>query len=126
MLSKNAARQMTAPLLICQLSSVGAFEKIGVDYADPFLTKQGCGKTQAKRYLSLFTCLTTRAIHLDMAYSLDNDSFIYAFTQMTSRRGVPNFVLSDNGTNFVSAVHNSSDMPAGIHARMFHYQTVND
>ena len=72
-----------APLLICRLNSVRAFEKIGVDYAGPFLTKQGRGKTEVKRYLYLFACLTTRAVHLEMANSLDTDSFIHAFTQMT-------------------------------------------
>ena len=84
-------------------SSLRAFAKVGVDYGGPFLTKQGHGRTRAKCYLCLFTCLTTRAVHLEMAYSLDTDSFINAFTQMTSRRGTPTYVISDNGTNFVGA-----------------------
>ena len=40
-------------------------------------------------------------MHLEMSYSLDTDSFINAFTWMTSRRGTPTYVISDNGTNFV-------------------------
>ena len=69
----------------------------------PFLTKQGRGRTRAKCYLCLFTCLTTQAVHLEMAYSLDTDSFINTFTRMTSRRGTPTYLISDNGTNFVGA-----------------------
>ena len=84
-------------------SSLRAFENVGVDYGGPFLTKQGRGKTRGKRYLCLFTCLTTRAVILEMSYSLDTDSFINAFTRMTSRRGTPTYVISDNGTNFVGA-----------------------
>ena len=38
-----------------------------------------------------------------MSYSLDTDLFINTFTQMTSRRGTPTYVISDNGTNFVGA-----------------------
>ena len=96
--------QMMAPLPKSRLqSSLRAFEKVGVDYGGPFLTKQGRGRTRAKRYLCLFTCLTTRAVHLEMSYSLDTDSFINAFTRMTSRRGIPTYVISDNGTNFVGA-----------------------
>ena len=96
--------QMMAPLPKTRLqSSLRAFEKVGVDYGGPFLTKQGRGRTRAKRYLCLFTCLTTRAVHLEMAYSLDTDSFINTFTRMTSRRGTPTYVISDNGTNFVGA-----------------------
>ena len=40
---------------------------------------------------------------MEMSYSLDTDSFINAFTRMTSRRGTPTYVISDNGTNFVGA-----------------------
>ena len=51
--------QMMAPLPKTRLqSSLRAFEKVGVDYGGPFLTKQGRGRTRAKRYLCLFTCLT--------------------------------------------------------------------
>ena len=102
--STKIGNQMMAPLPKSRLqSSLRAFEKVGVDYGGPFLTKQGRGKTRAKRYLCLFTCLTTRAVHLEMSYSLDTDSFINAFTRMTSRRGTPIYVISDNGTNFVGA-----------------------
>ena len=47
-----------------------AFARVAVDYAGPFITIQGRGKRQVKRYLCLFTCLTSRAVHLEMAYSL--------------------------------------------------------
>lgn len=96
--------QMMAPLPNSRLKlPLRAFERVGVDYGGPYLTKQGRGKTRAKRYLCLFTCLATRAVHLEMAYSLDTDSFINAFTRMTSRRGMLTYVISDNGTNFVGA-----------------------
>ena len=93
-----------APLPRSRLQgSVRAFEKVGVDYAGPYLTRQGQGRTKAKRYPCLFTCLVTRAVHLEMLYSLDTDSFINAFTRMMSRRGMPTYVISDNGSNFVGA-----------------------
>jgi len=38
-----------------------------------------------------------------MSYSLNTDSFINAFIRMTSRRGTPAYVISDNGTNFTGA-----------------------
>ena len=53
--------------------------------------------------LHLFTCLASRAVHLEMAYGLDVDSFMNAFYRMTNRRGLPEEVLSDNGRNFVAA-----------------------
>ena len=96
--------QMMAPLPEARLKlTLRAFKRVGVDYGGPFLTKQGRRKAKAKRYLCLFTCLNTRAVHLEMAYSLDTDSFINAFIRMTARRGTPTYVVSDNGTNFVGA-----------------------
>ena len=38
-----------------------------------------------------------------MAYGLDTDSFLNAFSRMVNRCGVPEDIVSDNGTNFVSS-----------------------
>ena len=38
-----------------------------------------------------------------MAYGLDTDSFLNTFYRMASRRGVPEEMCSDNGTNFKDA-----------------------
>ena len=93
-----------APLPINRLKpSLRAFVRTTVDFAGPFITRQGRGKSRCKRYLCLFTCLATRAVHLEMAYGLDTDSFLKAFCRMVNRRGLPEGMLSDNGTNFVGA-----------------------
>ena len=42
---------------------------------------------------------------MEVAWGLDTDSFLNAFTRFTSRRGVPKGMTSDNGTNFVGAVN---------------------
>ena len=42
-----------------------------------------------------------RAIHIEKLDSLEADSFINAFVRICARRGVPEKVRSDNGTNFV-------------------------
>lgn len=77
------------------------FSYVGVDYFGPFLVKQG--RSLVKRYGCLFTCLTIRAIHVEIAHSLDTDSFISALRRFISRRGRPEVIFSDNGTNFVAA-----------------------
>ena len=96
--------QIMAPIpnfRVC--TSLRAFTHTALDFAGPFLTKQGRGKVKTKRYLCLFTCASSRAVHLEIAYSLDTDSFLNAFYRMVSRRGLPKYVISDNGTNFVGA-----------------------
>ena len=95
---------MMAPKLEAQVKpSFRAFAKAAVDFAGPFETKQGRGKTRLKRYLCLFTCLQTRCVHLELAYGLDTDSFLCALSRFTTRRGVPEEMWSDNGRNFVRA-----------------------
>ena len=54
-----------------------------------------------KRWLCLFTCLACRAVHLEVAYGLDTDSFLKLYVRMRSRRGCPQEIVSDRGTNWI-------------------------
>ena len=109
------AQQRMAPLPAMRVNpSFRAFSRIGVDYGGPFLTIQGRGRHRAKRYLCLFTCLETRAVHLEMAYSLDTDGFLNCFYRMVSRRGLPERVVSDNGTNFVGAARELKQLISSV------------
>ena len=51
----------------------------------------------------MFTCAATRAVHLEMAFSLTSTDFLNAFSRMVATRGRPEAVTSENGTNFVGA-----------------------
>ena len=75
------------------------FSNTGVDYLGPMLVCHG-RKTE-KCYRVLFTCLTTRAVHLEIAHSLDTNSCLTAIRRMITRRGQPANIWSDNGTNFI-------------------------
>ena len=56
-----------------------------------------------KCYGCVFTCFTTRAIHLEKLDSLETDTFINGFVRFVARRGYPAKLWCDNGTNLVGA-----------------------
>ena len=61
------------------------FTHCGVNYFGPMWVK--IGRRAAKRWCVLFTCMCTRAVHLELASTLTTDSAIMAVQRMASRRG---------------------------------------
>jgi len=57
----------------------------GVDFFGPFTVRQA--RSYVKKYGCIFTCLASRAVHLEVAHALTVDSFINAFRRFASRRG---------------------------------------
>ena len=78
------------------------FVNIGLDFAGPLYIRDSQGNT-SKSYICLFTCASTRAVHLELTESLDTESFLRAFRRFTARRGLPKLILSDNAKTFKSA-----------------------
>ncbi|XP_040175609.1 uncharacterized protein LOC120908540 [Anopheles arabiensis] len=93
---------MMGELPECRLSPcTRPFTFTGVDYFGPFTVVNG-RKTE-KRWGVLFTCLVVRAIHIEVAHTLSTSSCILALRNFIARRGTPNEIVSDRGTNFVGA-----------------------
>ena len=84
-----------------RITSSPPFTYSGVDYFGPFYIKQG--RKNVKRYGVLFTCLASRAVHIETADSLETDSFINALQRFIARRGPVREIRSDQGTNIVGA-----------------------
>ena len=77
------------------------FNTTGLDFAGPLYTKDSCGK--AKVNILLFTCSSSRAIHLELVQELSSaSSFINAFRRFGARRGDPRIVVHDNAKTFTA------------------------
>ena len=81
------------------------FSITGVDFAGPFSITpvKSRGVKTFKAYVSLFVCFTTKAVHLELVFSLTTEAFLAALRRFISRRGRCSQLYSDCGTNFVGA-----------------------
>lgn len=82
-----------------------SFEATGMDYAGPFkvydsIHPSNKNKGVSSVYILLFTCLASRAIHLEVTPDLTTLSFIEAFTRFVNRYNIPKVLYSDNASTF--------------------------
>lgn len=81
------------------------FLHTSVDYAGPVLVadRKGRGCRLIKSYLCIFVCLAVKAVHIELVTDLTKEAYMSALKRFVARRGKPQTILSDNGTNFVGA-----------------------
>lgn len=81
------------------------FAFVGCDYAGFFHIKTSTRRNSplTKAYIALFICMTTKAIHLELVCDLSTAEFVMAFENFVARRGMPQLLYTDNGTNFIGA-----------------------
>ncbi|XP_004930224.2 uncharacterized protein LOC101738759 [Bombyx mori] len=96
----------------CVVQSAKPFIHTGTDYAGPFKVTitRGRGIRSTKAYVCLFVCMTTRAVHIELAGDLSTASFMGAFKRFLSRRGPVGRIYSDNGTNYIGAKRKLSEL----------------
>ncbi|XP_063993427.1 uncharacterized protein LOC135171065 [Diachasmimorpha longicaudata] len=81
------------------------FSNVGVDYCGPFFIKEKKirNKGRVKIWVAVFVCLAVKAVHLEVVSDLSAETFIGALRRLVARRGMCINLYSDNGTNFVGA-----------------------
>ncbi|XP_048001447.1 uncharacterized protein LOC125238216 [Leguminivora glycinivorella] len=77
------------------------FTHTAQDYMGPMFVT--IGRRREKRWVCLYTCLVTRAIHLESVHSLSTDSALLSLRRFAARRGWPRTMYSDNATCFRAA-----------------------
>lgn len=91
------------PLPTFRVKEEPPFSYTGVDFAGPLHVRSFGMTTSEKVWICLFTCLVTRAVHLDVVTDLSTETFIRCLKRFAARRGFPHKFLSDNGKTFKAA-----------------------
>ena len=73
-----------------------------MDMFEPFHIEKPRTQTELN-YVCMFTCLVTRAVHLEVCEDLSTDCLLMAIRRFVPRRRYPDVNVSDNGKNFVGA-----------------------
>ena len=85
-----------------RVSDEMAFNRVGVDFAGPVYVRDvysNKGKLN-KAYIALYTCASSRALHLELVPDLSSIAFVNCLKRFIGRRGIPKLVVSDNAKTF--------------------------
>ncbi len=102
----KVTEQKMADLPIDRLSTEPPFTYVGLYVFGPWTVvarRTRGGQAQSKRWAVLFTCMTTRAVHIELIDCMDSSTFINALRRFFALRGPAKQIRSDCGTNFVGA-----------------------
>ena len=78
------------------------YRDLALDHMGPFTVR--LGEKPSKIYILIITCLWSRAVNLIISFNLNNRSFLQALQTHVCEFGVPQFILSDNGSPIVSSI----------------------
>ena len=117
---QSIAKQLTNKCIICRklqrkpLEQLGqlpslrtatglpAFNNTAMDMFGPIQIRMN-GKTRKEAQVIIFTCMTMRAMHLELVTDRSSDRFLMAFRRFACTRGHSNVCWSAGGTNFTGA-----------------------
>ena len=91
------------PLPDFRINKARCFNSIGTDYTGPYNIRDPLTGTVSKAYILIFTCASSRAVHLEATNGMGTLDFILAFQRFMNVRGIPEKIASDNGPSFVRA-----------------------
>ncbi|KAK7913154.1 hypothetical protein WMY93_013365 [Mugilogobius chulae] len=107
-LRRKTEYQQMGNLPLDRMQVAPPFSYVGVDVFGPWdviARRTRGGQANSKRWAVMFSCLSTRAVHIELIETMNTDSFINALRRHFAIRGPAKQLRSDCGTNFIGASH---------------------
>ena len=84
-----------------RMRDVAPFTVTGIDFTGALYVQ--LNGVESKVYICLFTCATTRGVHLEIVTDFTTDTFLLDLRRLASRKSLPRIIVSDNGSTYLSA-----------------------
>ena len=103
-LRKKKLDQIMGDLPDCRITPNPAFSYTAVDLFGPIAIRGEVNKrSRMKVWGCVFSCLSSRAIYVDVARDYGTEGFLLVYRRFQAIRGSPILMFSDEGTHFVGA-----------------------
>ncbi|XP_072395362.1 uncharacterized protein [Diabrotica undecimpunctata] len=116
-----------SPLPLDRVQQARPFSKTGIDFAGPIMIRSSRLRKAptTKAYIAIFICMVTKAIHIELVSNLSTEAFIASLKRFISRRGNPQIIYSDNGTNFIGARNQLRDLSLFLKSKENNHEIQN-
>ena len=129
----KASTQLLGQLPPARVEPHYVFLHTGMDFAGPFMIKQGYTRkpVEIEAHLAVFVCFCTKPVHLELVSDQTTQAFLAALDRFVDRRGLPLHLYSDNGPNFTGAKNklhkfydfvNSTECQNAVQSYVFDYE----
>ena len=88
-----------------RIQRTSPFKSIGIDHLGPLMFREIDNK-EKKFWITLITCLCSRAAYLEPVKNLKADTCLNVLKIFASRRGCPEKILSDDSKTFFACAKN--------------------
>ncbi|KRZ82407.1 hypothetical protein T08_11090 [Trichinella sp. T8] len=109
---------LMSELPVARVEPTFPFGHVGLDFAGPLHVRDE-DRGVKKVYICLFTCMVTRAVHIEIVADMTTTSFLSAFRRFVAMRDTPEVIQSDNFRTFKQADAFIRSLFVGMRAEHF-------
>ena len=88
--------------ILDRVNFIKPFSHVGIDFTGNFLVK--LGEKYVKMYIIVYSCINTRAIHLELLPNMTCQMFLLSFVRFSNMYGLASVVYTDNQSTFLQGM----------------------